>query len=78
MINKIICVLLLTLYIILIYLVIKELNNNKLNNIESFQLFKTNDKQIEHFEDEKVDKWGDSQEQIDAKTQGLNSKKKRS
>lgn len=74
MINKIICVLLLTLYIILIYLVIKELNNNKFNNIESFQLYKTNDKQIEHFEDEKVDKWGDSQEQIDAKTQGLNKK----
>ena len=76
MINKIICILLLALYIILIFLVIKEINNNKYNNIESFQLYKTNNKQIEHFEDEKVDRWGDSQEQIDAKTQGLNSKQK--
>lgn len=78
MINKIICILLLVLYIILIYLVFKEINKNKMvNNTENFQLYKTTDKNIEHFEDEKVDKWGESQDDIDAKLNGLNNKQKK-
>lgn len=78
MINKIICVLLLILFIILVCLVYSEIQKNKFNNnIENFQLFKTTENSIETFEDKKVDKWGDSQEEIDAKTNGLNNKQKK-
>ena len=72
MINKIICVLLLILFSILVYLVIIEIRKSKnKNNIENFKLFSTDNKSIEHFEDD-VDQWGDTKEQIDSKTQGLN------
>lgn len=78
MINKIICVLLLFIYIILIYLVLKEIEKNKFsgNNTENFQLFKTTDISIENFEDKKIDKWNDSPEKIDASEKGLNKTQK--
>ena len=78
MINKIICVLLLILFFILLYLVYQEIKKSKMNNIESFKLFSTNDNKIEHFEsDDKVNFWTDDKKTIEEKTQGLNSNQKK-
>ena len=77
MINKIICILLLVLYLLLIYKVYQEIKKKKFSNIESFQLFKINNhKNIEHFEEDKVNNWTDSKEDIDAKTKRLNKYQK--
>lgn len=53
MINKFICILLLSLFIILVYLTITEINKKKYenNNIEHFKLYPTQNNNIEHFED---------------------------
>ena len=83
MINKLICIFLLILYLLLIYKVYNEISKRKFSNTESFQLFKTYDKSIEKFENsdetntnEKVNAWTSTPDEINTKTAGLNSKQK--
>ena len=75
MINKLICILLLILYILLIYLVYKEINKYKYSNVESFQLYttdtKTNNNSIEHFQSN-VNEWTSTPEEINLSKTGLN------
>jgi len=84
MINKLICIFLLILYLLLIYKVYNEISKRKFSNTESFQLFKTYDKSIEKFENsdetntnEKVNAWTSTPDEINTKTAGLNSKQKK-
>lgn len=73
MINKIICVLLLLLFIILVYLTVQEIRKNKYKNkIENFKLYETSDN-MENFSSDKPNKWSDSKEDYQSKTVGLNS-----
>ena len=87
MINKLICIFLLTLYLLLIYKVYLEISKRKFSNLESFQLYKITDNSIEQFENsntndndndsEKINPWTSTPDEINAKTSGLNSKQKK-
>ncbi len=72
MINKFICILLLSLFIILIYLTIQEIKKKKYenNNVEHFKLYSTQDGNIEKFENS-VNSWTGNQEKFEANNKGL-------
>lgn len=71
MINKILCIILLLLFILLITFFIKEVNKNKKINLP---LYKTTI--IENFEDSKSNPWFEDDDKIAYDKMGLNNKQK--
>jgi hypothetical protein len=80
MINKFICILLLSLFIILIYLTLKEIKKKKYenNNVEHFILYSTQDGNIEKFENSEnsENSWTRNQEKFEANSKGLTQTQK--
>jgi hypothetical protein len=77
MINKFICILLLSLFIILIYLTIKEIKKKRYeNNVEHFKLYSTQDSNIENFENTQ-NPWSINKEEFDSNNKGLSETQKK-